>query len=369
MSRAAIVQDYFFAPGGAEQVALELTSLLPSADVITSFIDREYEARLAGRRVRAWPLQRLVGPTRRYRSLLPLYPLWFERQDLSGYDLVVSSSSTFARGVRTRPRSAGGLHVAYVHTPMRFAWDLEGFVERSSISLFGRIGARLLRPWLRRWDRAAGQRADVVVANSTATRDRIRRVWAREAEIIHPPVNAADIEVSARDDGFLLVAARMLAYRRLDLAVAAANRLGRDLVLVGGGPEEAALRSAAGPTVRFAGYLPRGELLDLFARCHAYLLPGEEDFGIAPVEAMAAGKPVVAFQAGGALDTVVEGTTGVLFKRASVDDLAAAIEQLETQAWDPAAIHAHAESFDASVFRQRMRVLLERAGVDRSLFG
>ena len=368
MSRTVLVQDWFFAPGGSEEVAIELAGLLPGADVFTSFIEPSYEPRLAGHRIRTWPLQRLFGPTRRYRSFLPLYPLWFGSRDLREYDLVVSSSSAFARGVRTRPRSEGGLHVAYVHSPMRYAWNLEGYVAGSSVSVPARLGARVLRPWLRRWDRAAGRRPDVLVANSGAIRDRLRQLWGRDAEVIHPPVRVAEVAVSNRDDGFLLVAARMLAYRRLDLAVEAANRLKRDLVLVGDGPEEARLRGLAGPTVRFTGRLSRAALDDLFSRAHAYLMPGEEDFGMAPVEAMAAGKPVVALRAGGALDTVIDGLTGLFFERTEVDDLVAAVERLETHSWDPGTIHEHALAFDSEAFRGRFRSLLERHGVDPGLF-
>jgi glycosyltransferase involved in cell wall biosynthesis len=367
-ARAAIVQDWFFAPGGSEEVAIELGGLLPGADIYTSFIEPEYRPRLAGHSVRPWPLQRVVGPTRRYRSLLPLYPLWFSHLDLSAHDLVVSSSSAFAKAVRTRPKSAGGLHVAYIHSPMRYAWDLETYLAGSSVSMPARLAARTIRSLLRRWDRSTARRPDVLVANSTAVRERIGRLWGRDAEVIHPPVRVGEIRPSARDDGFLLVVARMLAYRRLDLAIAAANRLKRELVLVGDGPEEARLRSLAGPTVRFAGRIPRPQVLDLFGRCHAYVVPGEEDFGMAPVEAMAAGKPVIALRAGGALDTIVDGRTGVFFDRPTVDNLCAAIKHLDSMDWNVATIRLHAESFDTAVFRRRFRQLLERLGVEPSLY-
>jgi len=365
VTRAAVVQDWFFAPGGSEEVAIEIAGLLPAADVYTSFIEPEYRPRLVGHAVHPWPLQRLVGPTRRYRSLLPLYPLWFGRLDLTAHDLVVSSSSAFAKAVRTRK---GATHLAYIHAPMRYAWELDTYLAGSAVSLPGRVAARTIRPLLRRWDRTTSQRPDVLVANSTAVRERIRRYWGRDAEVIHPPVRVSEIPLSTRDDGFLLVAARLLAYRRLDLAIEATNRLARELVVVGDGPEERRLRALAGPSVRFTGRLARAELDDLFARCHAYVLPGEEDFGMAPVEAMAAGKPVVALRAGGALDTVVDGRTGVLFDRPTVDDLCAAIEHLDSMTWSTASIRAHAESFGAPVFRRRFRELLRRLGVDRSLY-
>lgn len=361
---SAVVQDWFFTPGGSERCAVEFARLLPGAPVYTSFFDPAYAAEIDPRRVRAWPLQRLLGPTRHYRSLLPLYPVWFSSLDLRRYDLVLTDSSAFAYAVRT---GMSTLHVSYVHTPMRYAWDLGGYLSGSSLSLSARLAATGLRPWLQRWDRAMSRRPDVVVANSTGIRDRIRRLWDRDAEVIHPPVDTSEIRISHRDDGFLLVAARMLAYRRLDLVIDAANRLRRDLVVVGRGPEERRLRAMAGPTVRFEGTVDRRKLLDLFRRCHAYVVPGEEDFGIAPVEAMAAGKPVVAYGAGGALDTVVEGKTGVFFTRPDAADLAEAIEEATARTFDADAIRAHAMTFDTALFHERWRELLLRHGASRQL--
>jgi glycosyltransferase involved in cell wall biosynthesis len=354
--RTAIAQDWFFAPGGSEIVALELARMFPIADVFTTFADASSAAALQGR-LHTWPLQGLVGPTGRYRSFLPLYPLWFESLDLRGYDLVISSSSAFAKAVRTR-RDA--LHIAYIHTPMRYAWDLEGYLAGSSFTLASRLAARTLRPLLQRWDVRTARRPDILVANSAAVRDRIQRLWSRDAEIIHPPVDTGAIAVSARDDGFLLTAARMLAYRRLDIAVEAATDSGRELVLVGTGPEEPRLRAMAGPTVRFAGTVDRPTLVDLLGRCHAYVVPGEEDFGIAPVEAMAAGKPVVAFRAGGALETVVDGRTGVFFDQPSPASLGEAFERLDGIRFDRGVIRANAERFDVVRFRSAWAELLAR---------
>jgi len=361
---SAVVQDWFFTPGGSERCAVEFARLLPEAPVYTSFFDPAYSADIDPSRVHTWPLQRLFGSTRHYRSFLPLYPIWFSSLDLRRYDLVLTDSSAFAYAVRTGMRT---LHVSYVHTPMRYAWDLDGYLGGSSLGSAARLAATGLRPWLQRWDRAMSRRPDVVVANSTGIRERVRRLWDRDAEVIHPPVDTSEIGISHRDDGFLLVAARMLAYRRLDLVIDAANRLKLDLVVVGRGPEETRLRAMAGPTVRFAGTVERPRLLDLFQRCHAYVVPGEEDFGIAPVEAMAAGKPVVAFRAGGALDSVVEGVTGVFFTRPDAADLAQAIEEAEARTFDADAIRAHAMTFDTVLFHERWRELLLRHGASSDL--
>lgn len=260
------------------------------------------------------------------------------------------------------------MHVSYVYTPIRYAWDLETYLAGSSLSAPSRLAARALRPLLRRWDVATAGRPDVIVAISEVVRDRIRRSWGREAHaVIHPPVDTAEILISDRDEGFLLVAARLLAYRRIDLAVAAATRSGRRLIVVGDGPERARLEAMAGSTVQFLGHIERGALLDLFARCHAYVVPGVEDFGIAPVEAMAAGKPVVALRAGGAVETVIEGRTGVFFDTPSADALQAALARLDGLALDRHAIRAQAERFDTTVFQARWRALLESLGQGRLL--
>jgi glycosyltransferase involved in cell wall biosynthesis len=363
--RTALVQDWFFAAGGSERCAIELAHLIPSAEVFTTFLDSTIGKAIDPRRIHTWPLQRLLGATSRYRNFLPLYPIWFSMLDLRDRDLVVSSSVAFSHAVKTRP---GALHISYVYTPLRYAWDLDSYLSGSSLSLLARTGARLLRPALQRWDRATARRPNVLVAISETVRERIARLWHRESEVIYPPVDTADMPLSSRDDGFLLVAARMVAYRRLDLAVAAATRLGRELVVVGEGPEDRRLRALAGPTVRFLGRVDRSTLVDLFGRCHAYVVPGVEDFGIAPVEAMAAGKPVIGFGAGGVAETVIDGATGVLFDRQDVDSVCQAIERLESLNVDPTLIRHRAEAFDTDVFRTRWRDLLARLGVDPSLY-
>jgi glycosyltransferase involved in cell wall biosynthesis len=208
----------------------------------------------------------------------------------------------------------------------------------------------------------------VLVAISEAVRGRIQRAWDRDAEVIHPPVDVAEIPISGRDEGFLLVAARMLAYRRLDLAVDACSALGRDLVVVGDGPERGRLEARAGRSIRFLGRVDRPTLIDLLAGCHAYVVPGVEDFGIAPVEAMAAGKPVVGFRAGGVAETVVDGVTGVLFERQDTPSMVEALERLETIRFAPGEIRKRAETFDRTVFLARWRALFVRLGVDPSLY-
>ncbi|MEP7159280.1 MAG: glycosyltransferase, partial [Chloroflexota bacterium] len=243
-----------------------------------------------------------------------------------------------------------------------------GYSEGSSLPAPARFAGRLLAGPLRQWDRRTAARPDVLVANSNAVRERIRRFWDRPAQVIYPPVDIAEFPLSTRDDGFLLVAARLLRHRRIDLAVDAARTLGRPLVICGDGPERRALEHRAGPDVRFEGHVPRARLVELVRTCRAYLVPGEEDFGIAPVEAMAAGKPVVALARGGAAESVTDGVSGALYATLSADALAAAIKRLDDMALDPAEIRAGAQRFDRSAFRACWRALFNRLDVDPAFY-
>ena len=361
----ALVHDYFVQDGGAERVALELARLFPDAPVFTSFYDANvFGDRLDPARVRTWPLQGRVDPGH-FRSLLPVYPAWFSALDLRGFELVVSSSSAFAKAARTSRRAH---HVAYIHTPMRFAWQFGDYARGASMAAPARFAGRLISGPLRAWDRRTSQSADLLVANSRTVRARINRSWGRDAEVIHPPVDIDEFKIGDSDAGYLLVAARLLAYRRIDLAIDAANISGRDLIVVGDGPERAALEGRAGATVRFEGHVPRSRLVELVESCHAYLVPGEEDFGIAPVEAMAAGKPVVALARGGAAETVVDGETGVLFDAQTPEALAAALQQLERSTWPTERIRARAAEFSRNRFIASWQALLERLAINRDLY-
>ncbi|HYI21687.1 MAG TPA: glycosyltransferase [Candidatus Limnocylindrales bacterium] len=365
MPDVALVHDYFVQDGGGERVAIELSRLLPAAEIYTSFFDASiFGDRIDPARVHSWPLQGRVS-TRDFRRLVQLYPLYFSALDLRDAHLVVSSSSAFAKAVRTSRRA---IHVSYIHTPMRFAYDPAAYFSQSSFGIAARAAGQILRAPLAMWDRRTARQPDILVANSETVRQRIREHWGRDAEVIHPPVSVSEFEVSRRDDGFLLIAARLLAYRRIDVAVRAATAARRQLVIVGDGPERERLESLAGPTVRLTGWLPRTELIDLFARCHAYVVPGEEDFGIAPVEAMAAGKPVVALARGGVGESVVDGVTGVLFDDQSPAGLEQALERLDGLTLDPAAIRARAEHFDRARFFDEWRALFVRLGVDPNLY-
>jgi glycosyltransferase involved in cell wall biosynthesis len=277
-------------------------------------------------------------------------PLAWEEFDFSEYDLVLTTNSACAKGVITRP---GTVNVCYCHTPCRYIWDLYPQYTR------GMRSKPLIAPvahWLRLWDRVSADRVDHFVANSHEVAARIRRHYGRDSEVIYPPVDVERITPSGTDpEDFYLVVARLVPYKRVDLAVAAANRLGRRLLIVGEGSERRKLESIAGPTVEFLGRRTDEEIAELYARCRAFLFPGLEDFGIAPVEAQAAGRPVIAFGAGGALETVVDGKTGVLFPMQTPEALVAAITRLEATSFDAALCRRNAERFSAERFRTRLR--------------
>ncbi|MEP7082757.1 MAG: glycosyltransferase [Chloroflexota bacterium] len=357
----ALVHDYFVQDGGAERVAIELARMFPDAPVHTTFFEAaRFRDRIPQTRVSTWPLSRIEPTATRFRALLPAYIAYFSLLTVLAERLVISNSSTFARAVRVPPRA---LHVAYVQSPLRFAWNVDGYLARSSFPAAARVALRLAAPGLRRWDRWAGMRADVTVSNSIHMRDRIREVWGRDSTVIHPPVDVAASSISTEAEDFYLVTTRLLAYKRVDLAVRACTRLNRELIVVGDGPERSKLERMAGPRVRFVGHVARAELEVFQRRCRALVVPGVEDFGIAAVEAMGFGKPVVAFAAGGALETILNGRTGVLFDAQTSDSLATAIERLEATDLDPDIARSRAMEFDVSVFHLRWRELLERLGL------
>jgi glycosyltransferase involved in cell wall biosynthesis len=307
-------------------------------------------------------VQRLPGATTAYRRYLPLFPVAARRFDLSGHDLVVSLSHCVAKAVRVPP---GALHVCYCFTPMRYVWDLyDDYV--GSASLATRLAGPPIAAALRRWDRrTSGVHHFVAISHHIA--DRIRRVYGREADVIHPPVDVARFTPSDRVEDFYLVVSALAPYKRVDLAVAAANRLRRRLVIVGSGPEERRLRTMAGPTVEFLGWRSDADVADLYARCRAVLFTAVEDYGIVPLEAAAAGRPTIALARGGVLETMIglgdddrettELPTAVYFDAQTTEALADAIVRFERHAdrFDPKALRARAERFDRPVFKARVR--------------
>lgn len=357
--RTALVHDYLNQNGGAERVVLALQRLFPAAPLYTSIYDRRrMPATYRGLDIRPSFMQRLPGVMRRHQAYLPLYPFAFESFDLSDYDLVISSSSAWAKSVITPP---GTLHICYCHAPMRFAWSYRSYIAGERVGRLARAGLPALMVLLRLWDVASAARVDSFIANSRAVAARIAKYYRRPARVINPPVETDRFAISPEIDDYFLIVQRLVPYKRLDVVLDAFNALRLPLKIVGDGRARADLERRAGPTIEFAGRLSDEELRRAFARCRAYIVPGEEDFAIAPVEAQAAGRPVIAYAAGGALETVIEGTTGLFFHEQTPAALAAAVRCFEGMIVSPTVIRAHAQTFDTAIFERRMREVVESA--------
>lgn len=357
--KVALVHDYFFQAGGAERVMEVLHEMYPDAPIFTTIVRREtLWPRLRTADIRPSWLQSLAQLGVPARALLPLYPRAIESLDLSAYDLVISNSSAFAKGVIVREDAC---HVCYCHTPMRFAWNEEAYARRER---FGALTRSVLRPilsYMRRWDSATRNRPFAYFGNSTAVVRRIQSTYGIASEVMHPPVDVSRCHQNTERGDYYLVVSRLAPYKRIDLAVQAFNALGKQLVIIGDGPDSRALHEIAGPTITMRGWLPDTEVSEYYAGARGFVLPGEEDFGITPLEANASGIPVIAFGAGGALDTVIDGITGVHFADATGESLAEAVVRSESLAWNPTALRAHAESFGEQAFKTRMRNAIERA--------
>jgi glycosyltransferase involved in cell wall biosynthesis len=301
--------------------------------------------------IRPGLIDRLPLARRRQQLYFPLYPFAFEQFDLRGYDVVLSNKSGFCHGVITGPET---MHVCYCLTPTRYVWRYHQYAERENLGRATRLGLAPFLTFLRQWDRLAADRVDHFIAISDEVRRRIAKVYRREATIIYPPVDVGRFEPAARVDDYYLFVGRLVPYRRLDLLIEAFNQLDRPLVIAGSGRDWARLEALAGQTVRFLVYVPDAELPDLLARCRAFIWPGEEDFGISPLQANAAGRPVIAYAAGGARETVIPGQTGALFTEQSVGAIIQAVESFDPLSVSPAAIRRHAEQFDVAVFKRRV---------------
>lgn len=351
--KIAIVHDYLIQYGGAETVVEALHEAFPDAPIYTSLYDSgSFPDSFKGMEIRTSFLQRLpLDAKKAQRWLLALYPVAFERLDLKDFDVVISSSSSFAKGVRIGRRTC---HICYCHAPPRFLWQYEQYMEKEELSDLFKIGLSPLVAWLRSWDRRASAQVHHFVANSRAVAGRIQRFYGREAAIIHPPVGVDRSESSQGKGDCFLIVSRLVPYKRIDMAIEAFNGLGLPLVVVGEGRDRRRLEGLSRPNVHFVGRVSAQELRDYYRNCRALIFPGEEDFGISCVEAQGWGRPVIAYGAGGALETVIEGLTGIFFREATAEALAFAVKELTERRFDAETIRQHALTFDRTVFKERM---------------
>ena len=355
--RTALIHYWLVADRGGEKVLGELGALYPEARVFTHVYDPtalpESITRLD---VQQTFISRLPAARERYQSYLPLMPLALNRLDLSGFDLIISSESGPAKGIRKPP---GATHVCYCHTPMRYIWDMADEYYASA-SLVQKVGMKLLLPALRRWDLWSATQVDHFIANSRFVAERIERIYGRQATVIHPPVDTEHFLGLTRDPGdYYLYFGQLTAYKRAELAVRAFNELGTRLLIAGTGEERETLEEIAAPNVQFLGRVSDGERDALYSGARALIFPGVEDFGIVPVEAQAAGCPVIALGKGGALETVVDQSTGLFFHAASVEALVDAVRRFESAPMAADDCREQARGFSAIRFRRSVAGFLD----------
>jgi glycosyltransferase involved in cell wall biosynthesis len=357
-SRVALVHYWLAGMRGGERVLETLCELYPDADIFTLVADPEkLSPTIRRHRITTSFLQNLGG-RRHYQKLLPLMPFALESFDLTDYDLVISSESGPAKGIIPRPDA---VHVCYCHSPMRYLWDLYP-QYRAGAGAIARAAMSMTAPLLRAWDVSTAARVDHFIANSAYVARRIDKFYRRSADVIHPPVDADRFSIAASPGDYYLCAGQITPYKRIDLAVDAFTQNGKPLVVIGEGAS-AALRRRAGPNITFLGAVDDATMAHHFAHCRALVFPGIEDFGIVPLEVMASGRPVIALARGGATETVVDGTTGILFEEQTVEALNAAVEEMERHVdeFSPSRIQLHARGFDRSVFRRKLEAYLTQA--------
>jgi glycosyltransferase involved in cell wall biosynthesis len=357
--KVALVHDYLNQMGGAERVVLALHDLFPDAPLYTSIYDpQRVDKAFQNIEIRTSFMQKFPFVKKHHQPFLPFYPFAMERLDLRGYDLVLSSSSAFGKGVITRPET---LHICYCHTPMRWCWNYDEYVEREKLGNIPRSILPFFISGLRIWDQTSSMRVDHFIANSPVVADRIRKYYRRDAIVIPPPVEVSrfTFDPTIRPEDYFLIVSRFMPYKRIDLAIEACNKLHLPLVIIGSGRDESRLKSMAGPTIRFTGRLSDQDVLYYYAHCRAFILPGEEDFGITPLEAQASGRPVIAYAAGGALTSVIDKVTGTFFREQTVESLVEVLSSFDEHIFDSLTIYNHALEFDQPLFRRRMLQFIE----------
>ena len=360
--RIALVHDWLTGMRGGEKVLEVFCELYPQATLFTLLHNRgSVSETIEKLKIRSSFIDRLPLKATKYRNYLPLFPRAIESFDFSEFDLILSTSHAVAKGARPAP---GALHICYCHTPMRYVWEMyDEYFGPGRAGVLTRAAMSIVAPRLREWDVRSSDRVNLFIANSRNVADRIRQYYRKPADVIHPPVNVNQFVVSEKDEGYYLIVSALVPYKRVDLAIETFNQLGERLLIVGTGPESKRLRSIANKNIQFLGWQNDLELSKLYAGCRALIFPGIEDFGIVPLEAMASGKPVIAFGKGGALETVVDDSrfpTGLFFREQSVQSLKETMAKFHTSKFDPLTIRAHAERFARPQFKARIRLYIEQ---------
>jgi glycosyltransferase involved in cell wall biosynthesis len=359
--KIALVHDYLNQYGGAEKVLEAFCEIFPDAPVYTLIYDPELvDSMFPGKRIRASFLQKFPFIKKHHRFFSPLMPLATEKLDLSAFDIVLSDSAAFSKGVITKPNT---LHICYCHTPTRYAWDdSHRYIREFSIPKLARFLVPIFMNYLRLWDREAAYRVDKFISNSNFVSKRIKKYYKQDAVVIYPPINTKFFTPTENPGkGYYLMVGRLLPYKRFDIAIEAFNRLELPLKIIGKGPEMAKLKKAANWSIEFLGELTGDELKTHYQNCKALVFPQEEDFGIVALEAMACGRPVIAYRGGGALESVLEGKTGVFFDEQNTKSLIEAIKDFDVEKFDSKIIRNHALKFDKEVFKKKIREFVEKS--------
>jgi glycosyltransferase involved in cell wall biosynthesis len=355
--KIAIVHDYLNQFGGAERVVAALNEIWPNAPVFTSIYNRKALPDIFQKMdIRVSFMQKFPFIFKLFKYYLLFYPLAFENFNLDGYDVILSSSSAFAKGIKKRDNQ---LHICYCHSPMRFVWRYEDYVKKEAIpSALKKIMPIILKP-LKKWDLGAVDNVDFFIANSSNVAKRIEKTYNRKSVIIYPPVETDIFRPSINQSDYFLLLSRLNSYKRIDIVIEAFRRLDLPLKVIGEGPCRKYLESVAGKNIEFLGRVNDRKMAKYLSCCRALIFPGEEDFGIVPLEAMSAGRPVIAYQAGGALETVVQGQTGLFFKEQNSDSLIKALDKFQFMGFDRKIIRAHAKKFDKENFKKKIEQFVE----------
>jgi glycosyltransferase involved in cell wall biosynthesis len=359
--KVALVHDWLTGQRGGEKVLEVLAEIFPEAPIYTLFHFKGSQAAdIESRDIRPSFLQRLPFVEKRYRVYLPLFPLAVELFDLSDFDLVISSSHCVAKGIIPRPDA---LHISYIHSPVRYAWNQYfSYFAPGRLSIFSRLLIPPVIHWLRIWDESSSSRVDHFIANSVNVARRIRKYYRRSAEVIHPPADTDFFQpgVSETAKDYDLIVSALVPYKRIDLAVSVFNQTGETLKIVGSGPDIGKLRKSARPNIVFLGQVPAAELRSLYQGARALVIPGEEDFGIAAVEAQACGTPVIAFGRGGSVETVVSGETGLLFGELTAAGLRAALDNFRSMKFNKNVLRSRSAVFSRGAFKQKIAASIEQ---------
>lgn len=356
--KVALVHDYLVQYGGAERVLECFSEIFPEAPIFTIlYNEKAMHGVLKDKDIRTSWLQGWPMAKKYHRLFPPLMPLAIESFDLSLYDLVISDSSSFSKGIITSPET---LHISYMHTPMRYAWDdCQKYTQEFHFPSFIKKAVPIFMNYIRLWDKASADRPDKIIANSNFVRRRIQKYYRRDSQVIYPPVNYGSFRAGKGKGDYYLMVGRLIAYKKFDIAIEAFNRLGYKLKIIGRGPEMKRLKEMANGNVEFLGRVSDEELGKHYADCKAFIFPQEEDFGIVAIEAMASGRPVIAFRGGDIPEHVEEGKSGVFFENQEADDICRAVKKSEEYAFDPKFIRESVSKFDKDHFKARIKEYID----------